>query len=392
MYLKSQFNPQDPLKLESLLTDDEINLMLNIREILGKQLQPLVEEGFREQNQALNALQAIGKLKIFGGEIAHQYGGPQIGPVAYGLIARELERIDSGFRTLFSVMGSLVMKSIATFGTEEQQQKYLPGLNEGRLIGCFGLTEPDHGSDPSGMETIACKVAGGYEISGEKRWIGLAPYADIFIIWAKDEEGVVRGYIAEKNMPGLSVKMIEGKISLRTAPQGHITLDKVLVPVENVLVNAKGLEAPFTCLNYARYGIGWGALGAAEDCLAVALEYTQQRKQFGVPLASKQLIQKKLVEMQVEITLGLQSALQLGRLIQNNLASFLMINLIKYNSTKKALAIARDAREILGGNGILDEYRVMRHMVNLESVATYEGTSDIHILTLGRALTGFNAF
>lgn len=392
MNLGADFLPLDPLKIELSLTKEEIEIMQRVRAHVNKYLRPLLTEGFREQNMANQALKILGELNMFGGEIAHQFGAPVISPVAYGLIARELDKVDSGFRTIFSVMGSLVMKSIAMFGSDEQKAKYLKGLNNGSLIGSFGLTEPDHGSDPSGMETRAKTISDGYEISGEKRWIGLAPYADIFIIWAKDDEGVVRGFILEKEMPGISVEMIEGKISLRTAPQGHITMNKVRVPKTSILPKAKGLQAPFSCLNYARYGIAWGAIGAAEDCLAVALDYTKNRKQFGVPLASKQLIQKKLVDMEVEIALALNSVLQVGRLIEKDQGSYLMINLIKYSSTKKALAIARDAREILGGNGILDEYRVMRHMVNLESVVTYEGTSDIHVLTLGRALTGLGAF
>jgi glutaryl-CoA dehydrogenase len=286
----------------------------------------------------------------------------------------------------------LVATAIDSFGSKKQQNKYLPLLNHGELVGCFALTEPDHGSDPSGIQTIAKKVAGGYKINGEKRWIGLAPYADIFILWAKDVAGEIRGFILEKEMPGIDVTMIEGKISLRIAPQGHIKLNDVFVPEENILPKASGMSAPFTCLNHARYGISWGALGAAEECLDVSLNYAKNRIQFGIPVASKQLIQKKLVDMQVEIALGLQACLQTGRLIETGDGSFLMINLLKYNSAGKALNIARNARDILGGNGILEEYGIMRHLVNLETVNTYEGTSDVHALTLGRALTGLSAF
>lgn len=392
MYLKSEFIPSDPLKLEQSLTTLEIDLMLKVREFATNKLLPLVSEGFWQQNQAVNAFKAIGTLNIFTGDLAHRFGGPKINAVSYGLIARELEKVDSSFRTVFSITASLVATSIDLFGSKEQKDKYLPGLNSGDIIGCFALTEPNHGSDPSGMETIAKKVTGGYELSGEKRWIGLAPYADIFIVWAKDELGQIRGFILDKSLPGIEVTMIEGKISLRIAPQGHIVFNKVFVAVENILPDAISMTAPFTALNHARYGIGWGALGAAEDCLAVSLDYAQNRVQFGVAIASKQLIQKKLVDMQVEIALGLQSCLQVGRLIEKGEGSFLMINLLKYNSTNKALTIARNARDILGGNGILEENKIMRHLVNLETVNTYEGTSDIHVLTLGRALTGLSAF
>lgn len=392
MHLTSVFNPLDPLKLENSLTSKQIELMLQIREFASSKLQPLVNEGFWQQNQAVNAFKLMGKLNLLTGDLAHNFGGPKIDAISYGLIARELERIDSAFRTIFSITASLVATSINSFGSVEQKKKYLSSLNNGEIMGCFALTEPNHGSDPSSMETTAKKVTDGYLISGEKRWIGLAPYADIFIVWAKDESAQIRGFILDKNMPGIQINQIEGKISLRVAPQGQILFNDVFVPDNNILPNATGINAPFTALNHARYGIAWGALGAAENCLHISLEYSKDRIQFGVPIASKQLVQKKLVDMQVEIALGLQSCLQVGRLIEDGQASFLMINLLKYSSTKKALDIARNARDILGGNGILDEFHIMRHLVNLETVNTYEGTSDIHILTLGRALTGISAF
>lgn len=392
MHLKSEFYPHDPLKLEQSLTHDELSLMHMIRDFANIKLKPLVTEGFWLQNQAINAYRLMGELNLLTGDIAHRFGGPKINAVAYGLIARELEKIDSSFRTIFSITASLVATAIDSFGSEEQQNYYLPLLNSGKLVGSFALTEPNHGSDPGSMETTAQKVDGGYKINGEKRWIGLAPYADIFIIWAKDETLQIRGFIIEKQMPGIDISIIEGKISLRIAPQGHIKLNNVFVPEENILPKANGINAPFTCLNHARYGISWGALGAAEECLNISLNYAKNRIQFKAPIASKQLIQKKLVDMQVEIALGLQACLQIGRLIEKEEGSFLMINLLKYNSAAKALIIARNARDILGGNGILEEYSIMRHLVNLETVNTYEGTSDIHALTLGRALTGLSAF
>lgn len=392
MHLKSEFYPLDPLKLEQSLTHDELGLMHMIRDFANIKLKPLVTEGFWLQNQAINAYRLMGELNLLTGDIAHRFGGPKINAVAYGLIARELEKIDSSFRTIFSITASLVATAIDSFGSEEQQNYYLPLLNSGKLVGSFALTEPNHGSDPGSMETTAQKVDGGYKINGEKRWIGLAPYADIFIIWAKDETLQIRGFIIEKQMPGIDISIIEGKISLRIAPQGHIKLNNVFVPEENILPKANGINAPFTCLNHARYGISWGALGAAEECLNISLTYAKNRIQFKAPIASKQLIQKKLVDMQVEIALGLQACLQVGRLIEKEEGSFLMINLLKYNSAAKALIIARNARDILGGNGILEEYSIMRHLVNLETVNTYEGTSDIHALTLGRALTGLSAF
>lgn len=392
MHLKSEFYPHDPLKLEQSLTHDELGLMHMIRDFANIKLKPLVTEGFWLQNQAINAYRLMGELNLLTGDIAHRFGGPKINAVAYGLIARELEKIDSSFRTIFSITASLVATAIDSFGSEEQQNYYLPLLNSGKLVGSFALTEPNHGSDPGSMETTAQKVDGGYKINGEKRWIGLAPYADIFIIWAKDETLQIRGFIIEKQMPGIDISIIEGKISLRIAPQGHIKLNNVFVPEENILPKANGINAPFTCLNHARYGISWGALGAAEECLNISLNYAKNRIQFKAPIASKQLIQKKLVDMQVEIALGLQACLQIGRLIEKEEGSFLMINLLKYNSAAKALIIARNARDILGGNGILEEYSIMRHLVNLETVNTYEGTSDIHALTLGRALTGLSAF
>lgn len=392
MNFSAKFNPLDPLQIEQQLTPDEKSLMLKVRDFSSKELLPITNEAFFAENRAVDAVKILGQLKLFGGDIAHQFGGPQISPVAYGLIARELEKIDSGYRTIYSVMGSLVMKSIYLFGNDSQKKMYLSDLNCGKQIGAFALTEADAGSDPSSIQTTARKTANGYILNGSKRWIGLAPYADILIVWAKCDDQILRAFIVDKNTPGIKVEQMINKLSLRVAPQGAITFERVVLPDESLLAKSNGLASAFSCLNYARYGIAWGALGAAEDCLEQCLTYVKQRKQFNVALASKQLVQQKLVNMQVEIALGLNACLNLGRLIETNQASFLMINMLKYNSTGKALAIARQARDLLGGNGILEDYHIMRHMVNLEAVNTYEGTSDIHILTLGRALTGHSAF
>lgn len=392
MKFNASFDSMDPLKLQTSLRADEINIQIQVRDFANKELKPLIQDGFFNENQGVNLLSKLGELKIFGGELAVNYGGPVISPVAYGLIAYELEKIDSGLRTVMSVMGSLAMKSIALFGSAEQKTKYLELLNAGKLVASFALTEPEHGSDIAGLETTARKTTNGYLINGSKRWIGLAPYADIIITWARCDDNIVRGFIVEKGLPGLSITPITNKISLRVAVQGEIHYNNVEVDESSLLPLSNGLGSAFSCLNYARYGIAWGALGAAQACFEEALNYVKTRKAFGVPLAAKQMIQEKLAKMQIEIAIGLNACLQVGRLLETNQASFYMINLLKYNSTVKALEIARTARDMLGGNGILEENNIMRHMVNLESVVTYEGTRDIHLLTLGRELTGFSAF
>ncbi|TXI92955.1 MAG: acyl-CoA dehydrogenase [Neisseriales bacterium] len=392
MKFNASFDSMDPLKLQTSLRADEINIQIQVRDFANKELKPLIQDGFFNENQGVNVLSKLGELKIFGGELAVNYGGPVISPVAYGLIAYELEKIDSGLRTVMSVMGSLAMKSIALFGSAEQKTKYLELLNAGKLVASFALTEPEHGSDIAGLETTARKTTNGYLINGSKRWIGLAPYANIIITWARCDDNIVRGFIVEKGIPGLSITPITNKISLRVAVQGEIHYNNVEVDESSLLPLSNGLGSAFSCLNYARYGIAWGALGAAQACFEEALNYVKTRKAFGVPLAAKQMIQEKLAIMQIEIAIGLNACLQVGRLLETNQASFYMINLLKYNSTVKALEIARTARDMLGGNGILEENNIMRHMVNLESVVTYEGTRDIHLLTLGRELTGFSAF
>lgn len=392
MQIKATFNPLDPLRFESQLHANEIKLMNRAREFAQKQIAPTVNEAFREQSLFVEAVKKMGDNQLLGGDIEKKYGGPEMNAICYGLIARELERVDSGYRTLFSVMSGLVMHAIHAFGSEVQKQLYLPRLAKSEIIGSFGLTEPEHGSDPSGLETHVKEIAGGYLLNGHKRWIGLAPFADIFIIWAKDEESIVRGFIVDSQLKGIETPLIEGKVSLRTAPQGEIIMRNVKLPENSILPQSAGLASPFSCLNHARYGIAWGVLGAAEECLQRALEYTLQRKQFKRPLAANQLIQKKLVDMQVEIAFCLQACLRVGRCIDDGVASHEMISIIKRDCTSKALHIARQARDILGANGILDEYAVMRHLVNLEAVNTYEGTEDIHTLILGRALTGIAAF
>lgn len=392
MKFNASFDSMDPLKLQNSLRSDEINIQKQVRDFANTELKPLIQDGFFNENQGVSLLRKLGELKIFGGELAANYGGPVISPVAYGLIAYELEKIDSGLRTIMSVMGSLAMKSIALFGSAEQKAKYLESLNAGKLVASFALTEPEHGSDIAGLETTAKKTTNGYVINGSKRWIGLAPYADIIITWARCDDSIIRGFIVEKGIPGLSVTPINNKISLRVAVQGEINYNNVEVSETSLLPLSNGLGSAFNCLNYARYGIAWGALGAAQACFEEALNYVKTRHAFGVPLATKQLIQEKLAKMQIEIAIGLNACLQVGRLLEQNQASFYMINLLKYNSTVKALEIARTARDMLGGNGILEDNNIMRHMVNLESVITYEGTKDIHLLTLGRELTGFSAF
>jgi glutaryl-CoA dehydrogenase len=334
----------------------------------------------------------MGELGFLGSTIGEEYGCAGVNYVCYGLIAREVERVDSGYRSAMSVQSSLVMHPIHAYGSEEQRRKYLPKLATGEWVGCFGLTEPDHGSDPGGMKTRAVKADGGYLVSGAKMWITNSPIADVFVVWAKTDDGVIRGFILEKGMKGLSAPKIEGKFSLRASITGEIVMDGVFVPEENLLPNVKGLSGPFGCLNKARYGISWGALGAAEACWHASRQYTLDRKQFGRPLAANQLIQKKLADMQTEITLGLQSCLRLGRLMDEGRAAPEAISLCKRNSCGKSLDIARMARDMHGGNGVSDEYHVIRHVMNLEAVNTYEGTHDVHALILGRAQTGLQAF
>ncbi len=334
----------------------------------------------------------MGGLGLLGATLPDAYGGSGLNYVCYGLMAREIERVDSGYRSMMSVQSSLVMLPIYTFGTEEQRQRFLPRLARGELIGCFGLTEPNHGSDPGSMDTRAREAPGGYLLTGAKTWITNSPIADVFVVWAKSEEGPIRGFILEKGMHGLSAPPIHGKIGLRASITGEIVMDDVFVPAENMFPEVTGLRGPFTCLNSARYGIAWGALGAAEDCWLRARQYALDRNQFGRPLAANQLVQKKLVDMQTEITVGLQSCLRLGRMKDKGIASPEITSMLKRNSCGKAIEVARAARDMLGGNGMSDEYGVIRHMVNLEAVNTYEGTHDIHALILGRAQTGIAAF
>jgi glutaryl-CoA dehydrogenase len=373
------------------LTDDERLVMDTARQYAQEQLAPRIQEAYREENTDPAIFREMGELGLLGPTI-EGYGCSGLGYVSYGLIAREVERVDSGYRSMMSVQSSLVMYPIYAYGSEVQREKYLPRLGTGELIGCFGLTEPDHGSDPGGMKSRARKVDGGYELNGTKMWISNSPIADVFIVWAKNEEGRVKGFILEKGMDGLSAPKIEGKLSLRASITGEIVMNGVFVPEENLLPDADGLKGPMGCLNNARYGIAWGALGAAEACWHAAREYVLDRKQFGRPLAANQLIQKKLADMQTEIGLGLQGCLQAGRLKDRNQLAPELISLLKRNSCGKALDIARAARDMHGGNGVSDEYVVFRHMANLESVNTYEGTHDIHALILGRAQTGIQAF
>ena len=387
----ASFNWEDPFRLEQQLTDDERLVMDTARQYAQEQLAPRAQAAYREEKTDPAIFREMGELGLLGPTI-EGYGCSGLGYVSYGLITREVERVDSGYRSMMSVQSSLVMYPIYAYGSEAQREKYLPGLATGELIGCFGLTEPDYGSDPGGMKSRARKVDGGYELSGTKMWISNSPIADVFIVWAKNEEGRIRGFILDKGMKGLSAPKIEGKLSLRTSITGEIVMDAVFVPEENMLPDADGLKGPMGCLNNARYGIAWGALGAAEACWHAAREYVLDRKQFGRPLAANQLIQKKLADMQTEIGLGLQGCLQAGRLKDDNQLAPELISLLKRNSCGKALEIARAARDMHGGNGISDEYIVFRHMANLESVNTYEGTHDIHALILGRAQTGIQAF
>ncbi len=390
----SKFDWQDPLLIEDDLSESERLLIKSVREFSEKELQPKVAKAFQSEQIDRGVIKAMGDMGLLGVTITEEYGGLDANYVSYGLIAREIERIDSGYRSMMSVQSSLVMYPIFAFGSEEQKEKFLPGLANGDLVGCFGLTEANAGSDPGGMTTRAKKVPEGYKLTGEKCWISNSPIADVFIIWAKSDahEGKVRGFILEKNMPGLSAPVIDGKLSLRVSVTGKIVLDNVIVTEEALLPNIQGLKGPFGCLNRARYGISWGALGAAEFCWHTARQYGLDRHQFRRPLAQNQLFQKKLVDMQTEISLGLGAVLSLGRLMDEGRASPEAISLLKRNNCGKALEIARNARDMLGANGIDISYGVMRHLINLETVNTYEGTHDIHALILGRAQTGLQAF
>ena len=388
------FDATDPFRLDDQLTEDERMIRESAHAFAQSELQPRVIEAFREETSAPELFPLMGKAGMLGVTTPEEYGGVGASYVAYGLVAREIERVDSGYRSMASVQSSLVMYPITAFGTEEQKKKYLPGLASGELIGCFGLTEPDAGSDPAGMKTVAKKDGDDYVISGSKTWISNSPFADVFVVWAKSEEhgGAIRGFVLEKGMEGLSAPKIEGKISLRASTTGMILMDEVRVPASAMFPEVQGLKGPFSCLNRARYGISWGAMGAAEFCMEAAKQYGLDRQQFGVPLASKQLYQLKLADMLTEIALGLQASLRVGRLMDEGNWSPDMVSIVKRNNVGKALNIARVSRDMHGGNGISEEYQVIRHMVNLETVNTYEGTHDVHALILGRAITGIPAF
>jgi glutaryl-CoA dehydrogenase len=388
---KPRFEWEDPLLLEDQLSEEERMLRDAARAYCQERLMPRILEANRHERFDRAIMTEMGALGLLGPTI-EGYGCAGVNYVSYGLVAREVERVDSGYRSAMSVQSSLVMHPIHAYGSEEQRQRFLPRLARGELVGCFGLTEPDHGSDPGGMKTRARKADGGYVLTGSKMWITNSPIADVMVVWAKDDAGEIRGFILERGMEGLSTPKIEGKFSLRASVTGEIVMDQVLVPEANLLPNVKGLKGPFGCLNNARYGIAWGALGAAEFCFHAARSYTMERKQFGRPLAANQLIQKKLADMQTEITLGLQACLRLGRLKDEGRATPEMISMLKRNSCGKALDIARAARDMHGGNGVSDEFHVIRHAMNLEAVNTYEGTHDIHALILGRAITGIAAF
>jgi glutaryl-CoA dehydrogenase len=390
-HTKAIFHWDDPLLLEAQLSQEEIMVRDNTRDYCQEKLMPRIIEANRHEKFDRKILFEMGKLGLLGATI-NGYGCAGVSNVCYGLIAREVERVDSAYRSTLSVQSSLVMYPIFAYGTEEQRQKYLPKLASGEWVGCFGLTEPNHGSDPGGMLSRAKKVKDGFSLSGNKTWITNSPIADVFVVWAKDEQNSIRGFILEKGMKGLSAPKIEGKFSLRASETGQIMMDDVFVPQENMFPEISGLKGPFGCLNKARYGIAWGVLGAAEFCFSAARQYTMDRKQFGRPLAANQLIQLKLADMQSEIALGLQAVLRVGRLIDEEKVAPEMISMIKRNSCGKALNIARIARDMHGGNGIADEYHIIRHVMNLEAVNTYEGTHDIHALILGRAITGIAAF
>ncbi len=387
---RPSFSWEDPLLLDDALSEDERMVRDAAHAFCDEKLMTRVQEGFRHEIFHREIMNELGEQGFLGSTI-DGYGCAGVNYVCYGLVAREVERVDSGYRSAMSVQSSLVMHPIHEYGNEAQRQKYLPKLATGEWVGCFGLTEPDHGSDPGSMKTRAKKVDGGYVVSGAKMWITNSPIADVFVVWAKTEDGVIRGFVLEKGMKGLSAPKIEGKFSLRASITGEIVMDEVFVPDENLLPNVEGLKGPFGCLNKARFGIAWGALGAAEFCWHAARQYTLDRKQFGRPLAANQLIQKKLADMQTEITLGLHSCLRLGRLMDEGRAAPEMISLLKRNNCGKSLDIARVARDMHGGNGVSDEYHVIRHVLNLEAVNTYEGTHDVHALILGRAQTGIQA-
>jgi glutaryl-CoA dehydrogenase len=388
----ARFSWDDPLQLDSQLSEDERAVRDAAHAYCQERLAPRVLEAFRHEKTDRAIFNEMGELGLLGTSIPEAYGGAGLNYVCYGLVAREVERVDSGYRSMMSVQSSLVMLPIFEFGTEGQRQKYLPKLASGAWVGCFGLTEPNHGSDPGSMVTRAKKVPGGYSLSGAKMWISNSPIADVFVVWAKDDEGAIRGFILNKGAKGLSAPAIHSKVGLRASITGEIVMDGVFCHEEDAFPEVRGLKGPFTCLNSARYGIAWGALGAAEDCFHRARQYVMDRQQFGRPLAANQLIQKKLADMMTEITLGLQGCLQLGRMKDAGTASVEVTSIMKRNSCGKALDIARQARDMLGGNGISDEYGVIRHMVNLEVVNTYEGTHDVHALILGRAITGIPAF
>ncbi|WP_128293864.1 acyl-CoA dehydrogenase [Afifella aestuarii] len=390
----SAFDWADPFFLEDQLSEEERLIRDTAHDYAQEKLAPRILEAYAKERTEPEIFAEMGELGLLGITIPEEYGCAHASYAAYGLVAREVERVDSGYRSMMSVQSSLVMHPIYAYGDEAQRQKYLPKLASGEWIGCFGLTEPDAGSDPAGMKTRAEKVSDGYRLTGSKTWISNAPLADVFVVWAKSAEhdGAIRGFILEKGMPGLSAPKIGGKLSLRASITGEIVMDGVVVPEENLLPNVSGLKGPFGCLNRARYGIAWGVMGAAEDCWFRARSYALERNQFGRPLAATQLVQKKLADMQTEIVLGLQAALRVGRLFDDGKMAPEMISLIKRNNCGKALDIARVARDMHGGNGIQEEYHVMRHAQNLETVNTYEGTHDIHALILGRAQTGIQAF
>ncbi len=390
----SRFDWDDPLRLETALSEDERMLRDAARDFAQSTLQPRIIEAYRTEAADPGVFRLMGDAGLLGTTIPESYGGLGAGYVTYGLVAREIERVDSGYRSMMSVQSSLVMYPIYAYGSEEQRRKYLPGLAAGTLIGCFGLTEPDAGSDPAGMKTRAEKTPTGYRLTGSKMWISNAPFADVFVIWAKSDahDGRIRGFLLEKGMAGLSAPKIEGKLSLRASTTGEIVMDGVEIDEDALLPHVQGLKGPFGCLNRARYGIAWGAMGAAEFCWHAARQYGLDRKQFDRPLAATQLFQKKLADMQTEITLGLHAALQVGRLMDQAQGAPEMISLIKRNNCGKALDIARMARDMHGGNGISEDFQVIRHMMNLETVNTYEGTHDVHALILGRAQTGLQAF
>jgi glutaryl-CoA dehydrogenase len=389
---KASFKWDDPLLLEDQLSEDERMVRDAARAYAQDKLAPRVLEAFRHERTDPSVFREMGELGLLGATIPTEYGGAGLNAVCYGLIAREIERVDSGYRSMMSVQSSLVMYPIYAYGSEDQRRRYLPKLASGEWIGCFGLTEPNHGSDPGSMVTRARKADGGFLLQGSKTWISNSPIADVFVVWAKDDGGVIRGYILDKGMKGLTAPAIHGKMGLRASITGEIVMDDVFVPAANELPNVQGLKGPFGCLNSARYGIAWGALGAAESCWHTARQYVLDRKQFGRPLAANQLIQKKLADMQTEIALALQGCLRLGRMKDDGTAAVEITSIMKRNSCGKALEVARLARDMLGGNGISDEYGVVRHLLNLEVVNTYEGTHDIHALILGRAQTGIQAF